>query len=352
MLVNFAGHTPVRRNIHKHPFPLRKRLLDGVFTQWLPRDGLSDMLRRSVRRRGKHSAQLIPAKRRQRDDHDPEQRRGGLPLQREQHQRDNNQHQHHDLTHHCPQMQAQQRRQPEAGGQHHQAQDRFKRVHPAARLRQQHGRFGHQGDKQPRQAHAHAEHQEDEPQGVQRRAKGKGNCGTEERCGARRGQQRSKHPFAETAAKPRPACRSQSPGSGRRQQHLKRSKQVQRKEEGHGNHQPDKPRVLELNAPAQGRPGQLQPGDHGGQQHKGGEDPGAGCQEAQPDDASVRTRLQNTVKLHSHHRQHARHQVEDQPAQQGKEHHFARPGWGGRLGGCSANGHRGLLCVTAIGQHK
>jgi hypothetical protein len=91
-------------------------------------------------------------------------------------------------------------------------------------------------------------------------------------------------------------------------------KQVQRKQEGHGNHQADKPRVLELNAPPQRRPGQLQRGDHPGQQHKGGEDPGAGGQKAQPDGTPVRARLQDAVKLHAHYRQHAGHQVEDQPA--------------------------------------
>ena len=74
ILVNFAGHAPVRRDIHKHPLPLHQRLLDGLLAERLPRDGLSGILRRSVRRRVKQPARLIPAERRQRDNHEPEQR--------------------------------------------------------------------------------------------------------------------------------------------------------------------------------------------------------------------------------------------------------------------------------------
>lgn len=189
---------------------------------------------------------------------------------------------------------------------------------------------------------------------MQRCAQRKGHGRTEERRRTRRGKQRGKHAFAEAARQSGSARCGEPSGGGGRQKQLKRTKQVQREEKGHGNHQPNKPRVLELDAPAQRRTGEFQNGYHRGQQHKGGQNTRTGRQKTQPDFPRVRTRLQDAAELHAHYRQYAGHQVQDQTAQQCKGQHFDCSRWRTLhhvCGGC-AYGQLRLLGFIAIGDDK
>ena len=298
--------------------------------------------------------QLVAAERRQQNQYDKEAHTPAFGDGDKSKQRQQRERQHDNPANSVADVLGKQRRQPKAGGQHHQREQRFHPVHPASWARQQQGDFRHQRHQQPREGHTDSERDKNKPQRRQRCAQRKGDSGTEKRCRTRRRQQRGKDPFKEAAQRTVAPCRRHSAHHRRWQQHVEHAEQIERKHKGDGHHQADKPRVLELNAPAQRRPGQLQRRDHRRQQRKGEQDPRAGRQKAQPDLAPVRTGMQHRAELHPQHRQHAGHQIEDQTTEQRKQQHLAQAGRR-VIVQCSAiraDREGCLLRPVMIGEHK
>ncbi|MNO60830.1 hypothetical protein D3C76_514580 [compost metagenome] len=214
-------------------------------------------------------------------------------------------------------MVAEQAEQPEAGAQHHQAEQGAQAPHPAARLRQPERQARDGGDEQPGQAHAHPQGGKDEPELAQRRPEGKGDRSAEEGGGAGGGQQGGKAALQEVTPQALAAAGGQAGIEVARQPQLEQPQQVGAEQRRHHHHEADKPDALELDPPADRPLGGAQQGAHQCQRPEGDQNAGTGRQELQAHRAALPAlELQHGSQLEGQHRQHAGHQIENEPPQQ------------------------------------
>ena len=146
----------------------------------------------------------------------------------------------------------------------------------------------------------------------------------EKRRRARRRQQRGERALPEMAAQPVPVMGGQRRVQIGREAQVEQAEQVGAEQQRHQHHKADKPRILELNAPAERVIAEAQQRHQQGQRHKRGDDTQRRCQELQPYAAPIAPlHLQDGAELDTQYRQDARHQVEDQPARQ--RHQYRLP---------------------------
>ena len=315
-LIHQTRHAPRRRHIHKHRSAFGARpgqAFGGIALRRRARRvgrGLGDGGQGQNRDRRRHHRQTFPAPRRS----------AFRPLRQAEHpggKADQNQRNPAGQNAGRAGLLRQHPDQPQAGGIHRKRQRLLQHVHPRARPGgvPSNGRIrGQQGIRRG-QTQAHDQKDRDGDGGRGGEAGGDGRA--HERGGARRGDQHREQAGKETARVARTAGKARS---GRREASadLKDSGQVQPDGKQQNRHRGDENRRLELKPPADGGPGGAGQQQHRAQTGEGDENPG-GIGNGMARARAGRRAARQTHRLHGQDREDAGHQVQDQPAEKGKQ---------------------------------
>ena len=163
----------------------------------------------------------------------------------------------------------------------------------------------------------------------------------------------ARHPLVPLAAR-----RGGHVGHPPRKADLEQAEEIGRKERDHDRHEDEEDGLLELDPPADGLAGETEPGNTGGKHEEGDEYARRGSEETGPYLAPVAPAVSHGGnQLQRENREHAGHQVEDQPARhREQEDQPERPlgnRRGGRRGGLRGGGRQRLFgCADAVDHGK